>query len=99
MKVYIAGKITGFPGYKEKFKAAEDKLKAEGHVVLNPTILPEGFTQEEYLRICRGMIRAVEVVYLLDNWRDSYGARHERDFAGEMKKKLRYEEDEKDGQE
>lgn len=31
MKVYIAGKITGDPGYRDKFAAAEIQLGWQGH--------------------------------------------------------------------
>ena len=40
MKVYIAGKITGDPGYRDKFAAAEIQLGWQGHTVLNPAELP-----------------------------------------------------------
>lgn len=43
MKVYIAGKITGDPNYREKFQQAADELKGGGHVVMNPAVLPDGF--------------------------------------------------------
>lgn len=36
MKIYIAGAISNNPNYEQQFKAAEEKLKAEGHTVLNP---------------------------------------------------------------
>lgn len=42
MKIYIAGKITGEPNYKEKFDIAATSLEAQGHIVLNPAELPEG---------------------------------------------------------
>ena len=40
-KVYIAGKITGDAGYREKFAAAERKLRGEGYIVLSPAVLPD----------------------------------------------------------
>ena len=42
MKVYIAGKITGDPNYKGKFAAEAEKIRAAGHIALNPAELPEG---------------------------------------------------------
>lgn len=36
MKIYIAGCITDNPDYKEQFKQAEERLKAQGHTVINP---------------------------------------------------------------
>lgn len=81
MKIYIAGKITGHQGYKEEFKIAEDKLKEEGHTVLNPAVLPEGFEQEEYHHVNRSMIDVCEAVYFLPNWIDSKGAHMEMGYA------------------
>ena len=40
MKVYIAGKITGNPNYREEFAAAERKVRALGDIPLNPAVLP-----------------------------------------------------------
>ncbi len=39
MKIYIAGKITGEPNYKEKFDIAATNLEEQGHIVLNPAEL------------------------------------------------------------
>ena len=36
MKIYIAGKITGDPNYREKFEKAEKFLAGQGHSVMNP---------------------------------------------------------------
>jgi len=33
MKVYLAGKITGNPEYKEKFASAEHQLSSYGNIV------------------------------------------------------------------
>lgn len=92
MKVFISGKITGDNGYKEKFKRAEMRLKREGHIVLNPTVLPEaGFEHEEYLHICCAMIYVCDAVYMLDDWAESEGAKIERRFAMARGKEVMYE--------
>jgi esterase/lipase len=62
MKAYIAGKITGNKNYKKEFKEAEEFLKKQGYAVMNPSLLGEGFKQEEYLEICMKMIDVCEVV-------------------------------------
>ena len=69
--IYIAGKITGYPQYKEKFQRAEETLKGWGYVVLNPAVLPAGLTQEEYMHICYAMIDVAETVFFLNNWQIS----------------------------
>lgn len=42
MRVYIAGAMTGVFKYKEKFIEAEEYIRGLGHIVLNPSFLPEG---------------------------------------------------------
>ena len=49
MKLYIAGPITGVPDYEERFKKAEEDLKAMGHTVINP-VKDKGFTYKEIHR-------------------------------------------------
>ncbi len=81
MKYYIAGKITGLEDYKSFFNAVEKELKDQGHLVMNPAVLPEGFPWESYMPICYAMIDACDAVYMLDNWKESAGARLEYDYS------------------
>lgn len=90
-KIYIAGKITGLKNYKERFKDVDDWLKAKGHDVMNPAILPDGFAYEEYMAICFAMIDACDVVCMLSNWPDSPGAIREREYAMKSGKIIAYE--------
>ena len=69
MKIYIAGKITGDPGYRDKFAAAEIQLGWQGHTVLNPAELPSGMSREDYMRICFAMIDVADAVVFLPDWR------------------------------
>ena len=50
MKIYIAGKITGEPNYKEKFDIAATSLEAQGHIVLNLSDTGIGMTPEQQSR-------------------------------------------------
>ena len=50
-KIYIAGKITGDPGYKEKFAAMKKNLQKEDTAVMNPAELPEGMCPADYMKI------------------------------------------------
>ena len=77
MKIYISGKITGDSDYKAKFARAEEKLKAAGHAVMNPAVLPDGFGYDEYMSICHAMLDVCDAIYLLTDWRQSEGARKE----------------------
>jgi len=89
--VYIAGKISGFPDYKQRFAEAAARLAAQGHIPLNPALLPEGMPYESYFPICFAMIDVSEAVYMLENYRDSNGALRELAYAGESGKRILFE--------
>lgn len=91
MKVYIAGKIRGDKNYKAKFEEAEAYLKALGHSVMNPAVLPSsGFRHEEYMKICLAMLETCDAVYMLPDWRKSKGARAEYKFASKKGKAIMF---------
>lgn len=90
-KVYIAGKITGLENYKALFNKAEGMLWARDHVVMNPAVLPDGFEWKDYMPICFAMINACDMVYMLDNWEDSKGAKLEKHYAEAMGKVVVYD--------
>ncbi len=92
MKVYIAGKITGNPDYKQQFAEAERELKAQGYTTMNPAVLPDGFEHHEYMKICFSMIDVCDAVYFLSNWKESKGACMEYDYAFEQNKGIMFEE-------
>ena len=81
MKVYIAGKITGDPNYKEKFAKAAKAILARGEIPLNPAELPAGMDPADYMRICFAMIDVCDWVYLLPGWEASPGARLEMAYC------------------
>ena len=87
-KIYIAGKITGDAGYKEKFAAAEQKLVREGFIVLSPAVLPEGMSTADYMRICFAMIDVADMVGFLDDSLQSMGARLEWDYCAYTHKEV-----------
>ena len=91
MKIYISGKITGNPYYKQVFSAAEKTLLQDGHSVMNPAILPIGFSWDEYMHVCYAMIDVCDAVYMLNNWRSSRGATAEREYARKINKLIIYE--------
>lgn len=88
MKIYIAGPITGHPNFREKFEAAEKKLREAGHLPMHSAGLPQGFEHWEYLYICDAMIDRCDAILMLPGWRDSKGAMHEFLYAKEQGKKV-----------
>lgn len=84
--VYLAGKITGEPRYKEIFAAARERLEAAGFVVLDPSLLPaSGFAYDAYIRISTAMMDECAAACFLHNWQDSKGARYEYERAAARK--------------
>ena len=81
MKVYIAGKITGDPGYQDKFLKAKLQLHQRGYIVLNPAELPEGMSPADYMRICFAMIDVADAVVFLPDAAESAGARLEMAYC------------------
>lgn len=88
MKIYIAGAITGDPEYREKFRRAEEAVRAEGHVAVNPAVLPEGLEPGDYMRICTAMLDSCDAIALLRDWPHSKGACIEITYAQYVGKKL-----------
>jgi len=80
-KVYIAGKITGEPRYKEIFAKEADRQRAAGNIVLNPAELPEDMKPADYMRICLAMIDVADEVVFLPNFFGSRGATIERSYC------------------
>ena len=87
MKIYIAGPMTGKPGWNAlAFTLAEKHLSAKGHTVLNPAshtplYKPESITHAQYMKIALAMVDACDAVYFLDGWEDSIGAQAEKEYA------------------
>ena len=87
-KVYIAGKITGADGYKEKFEHAKDILNRLGYAVLSPADLPGGMTAADYMRICFAMIDTADTVVFLPDYKESPGAMLEYQYCGYIGKPM-----------
>lgn len=88
VKVYLAGPITGIADYRDRFAAAEEALTAAGYIVLNPAVLPCGFTHAAYLRMTCAMLAECDMFMLLPGWEQSKGTLIELSKAIAHQKKL-----------
>jgi len=84
--VYLAGKITGDPDYRKKFRQAEVKLAYMDYIVLNPAALPAGLDPSDYMRISLAMLESADVVVLLPDFEASEGATIEERYASYIEK-------------
>lgn len=104
MRVYISGKITGLSEqeYTKNFKKAQARMEMMGHEVLNPVeqtkaiqnVTPWKMTYEEMMGHCLIALGSCDAIYLMKNWRDSPGAKYEKDTAVAQGKEIIAETDE-----
>lgn len=94
MKIYISGSISQNPNYKEQFAAAESRLIAAGHSVINPA-RNTGNSYKEY--IDKGLMQEMqcEAIYMLSGYEESTGAMLELQYAKAVEMKIMFEQEEK----
>ncbi|HAX96208.1 MAG TPA: nucleoside 2-deoxyribosyltransferase [Prolixibacteraceae bacterium] len=95
MKIYISGKITGLKPeeYHPKFEQAETLLREKGFQnIVNPTKLGIHPTEDwtRAMAICMSHLETCDAIYMLDSWRESFGARHELTRAQERRIKVMF---------
>lgn len=86
MKIYISGPITGKPRCKvyDAFYEAACLILDAKHTPVNPIdIAAWDLTWSTYMNIAMDVIRPeeIDVIYMLDGWDESKGARLERALA------------------
>ena len=97
IRVYIAGRITGLTPYDchRNFGRAGARLRAAGYIVISPdgldNVLDPRCRHEEFMRVCYKLIDLSDMVYMLDNWSESKGARMEHQYALDHGKRVMYE--------
>lgn len=84
-KVYISGKVTGDPNYREKFLEEENRLFSLGYEPVNPAACIS--SAEKWSKAMRTALRAMllcDGVSLLSDWKKSKGAKIEARLAREL---------------
>ena len=101
MKVYISGRISGmnYEDARQLFLNAEERLKAKGYETFNPFSYCEekfsgkgGMSWEGYMMELLPYISQCDAIYMLDGWRESYGANIEYLWAIRCGKEILFEE-------
>lgn len=85
-RIYISGQITGLDlkMAEEYFKAAEQVITDMGHIAINPMVIlpysPE-LTWENYMVADIKAIFTCDAMLMLENWKNSKGAKIEHAIA------------------
>ena len=92
-KIYISGKITGDPNYKEKFLGATKRVLEDypGCGVINPAELPDLGSWEKCMRNDITYLVQCDFIYMLTDWNDSKGAVLEHFIAHQLGIEIIYE--------
>jgi hypothetical protein len=90
MKLYLAGPVTNNPDYRAEFADAAERLRAEGHDVVNPAENPPQPTWSDYMHVSIGQLVACSGIALMPGWEHSRGARLEAHVAAELEMEMIY---------
>jgi hypothetical protein len=105
MKIYISGKIGNLPKeiYERKFWDAENEVRSVANINLfgreietvNPCTLDHAgnATYKDYMMKDIDALFDCDGIFMLNNWKDSKGARIEHAIAIEMGLKIWYQND------
>lgn len=95
MKVYISGPISNDSSYLIKFRRAETYLKKHGFEVVNPAKIlshfPKNTEYVEYINMSLNLLDKCDVIYMLQDWPDSCGARIEYVYACHKNMSIMYQ--------
>lgn len=89
---YIAGAVSSrLDTYQNEFANAEMFIKWLGFKVLSPAWLPVGLHDyTDYMNISKQMLLASDIVFFLDGWKESKGAKQEYEWAKLYGKRIAY---------
>lgn len=90
-KIYISGKITGDPNYRDKFNRADIELSKNNDCwTYNPIVLAEyleyltgteDLKYSDYLKNDLKYLLDCDAIYMLSDWKESEGAKLEHKIA------------------
>lgn len=90
MIYYIAGPISNcLKTYQKAFYDVAHPLRDAGHSVLDPSMLPPGLSQGQYMQICLPMVAVADELVMLPGWEQSEGAYIELCLAKKSGKMIR----------
>ena len=95
MKIYISGRITNNPNYREEFYKASEWLVAQGYQPINPSNLDITFpdlSYEEYMTLDYKLLEMCEGIFMIHGWQSSKGACAELTYAKSLGKKIIYQD-------
>ena len=89
MTVFISGKITGNPNYREQFKKRAKDLELLGYTVYDPCSIGDHLKEElgreptydEYMQRDLKYLDNADAINFLPNWQESKGSNIEYNYA------------------
>lgn len=90
--IYLSGKITGDPEFREKFARKAEELTKQGWRVFNPAVHPDMFSWEHFMELDLLALSKCDAIFLLPDWKESRGAKMELDEAKRLGKRIIYDD-------
>ena len=95
-RIYLSGKITDNPNYKEQFKEAYVYCKDKHNcIIVNPSLLNnilEDGSWVEYMILCLELLKMCDTIFMMKTWKNSKGAIEELRVAKELGLKIIFED-------
>lgn len=87
-RIFISGPISGTDDYMGRFAEAEEKLREDGYLPINPTVFSKHllngeFNWFEFMDITMALLKQCDNIYMLEGWKNSRGACIELEYAAQ----------------
>ena len=85
-RIFISGPISGTDDYMGRFAEAEERLREDGYLPINPTVFSQHllngeFNWFEFMEITMALLKQCDNIYMLKGWENSRGACMELEYA------------------